>query len=188
ALEDGGDSTMQDRTRAGGGDLSSDLMWVKPKRSRRQFELRAGDTIVATLAWSRGSSALAQWGENQYRFSRQGWLRPRILLRDAGAGDTSEPLATFTQHGGVLSFPEGTAFFWKKPRRLTKERIWADAGGTELVRFRPGRHATEVVVAQVAARGPELPVLALLGQYTLVLAAQDEEAAAATTVAIIAST
>src|SRR5262245_59132365 len=98
---------MQDSTHAGGGDQHSDLMWVTSQRSRRQFELRSGDTVIATLAWSRGSNALAQWGARRYRFSRQGWLRPRVLVRDAGAGDTSEPLATYAQHGGALSFQDG---------------------------------------------------------------------------------
>jgi hypothetical protein len=162
-------------------------MWVTSEQARRQFELRAGDIVIATLAWSRGSNALGQWGERQYRFSRQGWLRPRVLVRDAGASDTAEPLATYAQQSGALSFQDGRVFFWKRPKRLTNERIWVDASGTELVRFLPGRQVTEVVIAQLASTTPELPLLALLGKYTLVLAAQDETAAA-TTAAIIAST
>jgi hypothetical protein len=180
---------MQDSTRADSEDQSSVLVWVKPRRSRRQFALRSGDTVLATLTWTRGSSALAQWGASQYHFNRQGWLRPRVFVRDASAGDTSEPLATFTQRGGALTFPDGRVFLWKKPKWLTNERIWADAAGTELVRFRAGRHSTvSVTTPPEAAQQSELPVLILLGQYLLVLAAQDEAAVAATTAAVIAST
>jgi hypothetical protein len=180
---------MQDSTHADSEDPSGVLVWVKPTRTGRQFVLRSVDTVLATLTWTRGSSALAQWGASQYHFSRQGWLQPRVLVRDASASDTSEPLATFTQRGGALSFLDGRAYFWKKPKRLTNERIWGDAAGTELVRLRPGRHSTVTVTTPPeAAQLPELPVLILLGQYLLVLATQDQAAVAATTAAVIAST
>jgi hypothetical protein len=180
---------MQDSTRADSEGQSSVLVWVKPKRTRRQFELRSRDTVLATLTWNRGSTALAQWGASQYHLNRHGWLRPRVLVRDASAGDTSEPLATFTQRGGALTFHDGRVFRWKKPKRLTNERIWADAAGTELARFRPGRHSTiSVTTPPEVPQHPEVPVLILLGQYLLVLAAQDEAAVAATTAAVIAGT
>jgi hypothetical protein len=189
AIELGGEQTMQDSTRAASEGQSSALVWIRPERTRGQFELRSRETVLATLTWSRGSSALAQWGAGQYHFNRQGWLRPRVLVRDASAGDTSDPLATFTQRGGALTFHDGRVFLWKKPKWLTNERIWAEAAGTELVRFRAGRHSTvSVTTSPEAAQQTELPVLILLGQYLLVLAAQDEAAVAATTAAVIAST
>jgi hypothetical protein len=173
-----------------------ELIWVKPKWSKSQYELRAGDTIVATLVWDRGTRALAQWGERRYHISRRGWLRPRILV---STGDSSEgrvedgpgtTVATLAQHGGLLSFPDGRAFFWKKPKWLTRERIWVDSATTELVHFHPARRATVVVTAQPeAAQRPELPLLMLLGQYLIVLAAQDAEMAgtAAASAAIVAA-
>jgi hypothetical protein len=174
----------------------AELIWVKPKWSKRQFELHTGDTIVATLVWDRGTRALAQWDESRYYMSRRGWLRPRILVTTAdsssgrvGAG-AGTPIATFAQHGGLLSFPDSREFFWKKPKWLTRERIWVDSAATELVHFHPARHATVAVTAQPeAAQRPELPLLILLGQYLIVLAAQDAEAAgtAAGTAAIIAA-
>jgi hypothetical protein len=168
---------------------ASELQWSRPHRSKRAFELHGGDTILATLTWTRGSRALAQWGASQYQFSREGWLRPRVLVRDASAPESAEPLASCTQRGGTLTFPDGRVFLWKKPKRLTSERTWTNAAGTEFVRFRPARIATDVVIATAASTSPELPLLVLLGQFILVLAAQDAEAAStAATVAIIAST
>lgn len=175
-------------------DVSSDeLEWVKPRWTKLQFELRAGETMVATLAWVRGSRAVGEWADGQYRFSREGWFRPRILVRGAAteAMDAhEEPIATFAYRGGTLSFPDGRAFVWKKPKKLTTERVWVDSAATVLVRVRPTAwHPTAAVTIQPeAAALPELPLLVLLGQYLIVLASQDAAAAsAAGTVAVIAS-
>ena len=172
--------------------MSEALQWVRPKRSKRAFELRAGEAVVATLVWTRGSSALAQWAQGQYRFSRQGWLRQRILVHGASSTTpvaTDEPLATFAQRAGALTFPDGRAFLWRKPQRWTSERVWVDSNATALVRFRSVGHAAVAVICQPEAVSlPELPLLLLLGQYLLVLASQDAEAAStAAVVAVIAS-
>ena len=167
-------------------DHSTELVWVKPKWSRLQFELRAGDAVVATLDWARGAQALGRWGEATYRFSRKGWLRPRVLVRSVPAQDADAPLATFEVRRGTLILPDARAFCWQKPRRLARERLWVDDTGRELARFRPEKRATVVVIAPAeVARHPELPLLILLGQYLLVSAAQDAEAAS--TAAVIAA-
>jgi len=178
---------MQDTMNAGG-----DLRWVQPKRRKRDSELHSGATVVAALRWTAHARALGQWGAAQYEFSREGWLRQRVLVRDPGAdaGPARGPLATYTQRGATLAFPDGRTFLWKKPRRLTRERLWADSAGTELVRFRPEKGSTLVLLgAADSAPPPELPLLVLLGQYMLVLAAQDAEEAsvAASVTAVIAS-
>ena len=179
---------MQDALHALAEAQNAELLWVKPKWSRLQFELRAGETVLATLAWSRGSRASARWGETHYHFNRQGWLRQRILVRAADSGDGAEPLATFLPRAGMLTFLDGRTFVWKKPRKLTSERIWADSAATELVRFRPGKRSTVAVTVQPnATHQPELPLLILLGQYLIVLAGQDAEAAStAAVVAVVA--
>jgi hypothetical protein len=177
---------MQDVSDALTGGQNAELLWVKPKWSRLRFELRAGDEVVATLEWTRGSRALARWGDFQYQFSRQGWLRPRILVRSAAATDAAEPIATFLPRGGTLTLPDGRPFVWKKPKRLTREQIWVDDAATELVRFHPAKRSTvEVTVQPEAAQQPELPLLILLGQCLIVLAGQDAEAASAAGIAAV---
>jgi hypothetical protein len=168
---------------------TGELLWVRLKLSRLQFELQAGETVVATLVWNRGSRALAQWGESRYRFSRQGWLRPRILVHAEDSTDGAEPIATFLPRGGTLTFPDGRPLVWKKPRKLTGDRIWVDSAATELIRFHPAKRSSVAVTTQAeAVQQPELPLLILLGQYLIVLAGQDAEAAsAAGIVAVIAS-
>jgi hypothetical protein len=172
-------------------DQGAGLVWTRPKESKRQFELQVADnTILATRTWGRGAHAQAQWGEIHYQFSRQGWFRPRIMVHAADSAEAGTPIATFAQHGGVLRFPGDRAFFWKKPQWLTSERLWVDSAATELVRFHPARHTTAAVTTPPGAtHRPELPLLILLGQYLILLAAKDAEAAgtAAATAAIIAA-
>jgi hypothetical protein len=43
-----------------------------------------------------------------------------------------EPLATYIQRGGALTFLNGHVFLWKQPRRLISERSWADARGNRV--------------------------------------------------------
>jgi hypothetical protein len=172
-----------------GEDQDGELMWIRPQWSKLQFELRAGDSGVATLDWIRGSRALARWGESQYHFSRQGWLRPRIVVHKAPSEVPDEPLATLSYRSGSLTFAGGQTFTWKKPRWFTRVRVWVDSAGNELVRFRPARRSLVAVTAQPEAlRQPELPLLILLGQYLIVLAKRDAEAAgAAASTAVVAS-
>jgi hypothetical protein len=170
-------------------DQDGELVWVKPTWSKLQFELRAGDSGVATLDWIRGSRALAQWGDSRYQFSRQGWIRPHIFVHRAPIEGANEPLAIMNYRSGALAFADGRTFAWKKPRRFTRVRIWEDSAGTELVRFRPARRSLVTVTAQPEAlRQPELPLLILLGQYLIVLAGRDAEAASAgVSAAVVAS-
>jgi hypothetical protein len=175
-----------------------ELVWVRPKWSRFFFELRTGETVVATLAWAGGSRAVGECAGAQYRFSREGWLRQRILVREGatggptGADAREEPVATFARRrgGGTLTFPDEREFLWQKPRAWTTERVWTDGAATVLVRFNPATRESPVTVTSQpqAADLAELPLLILLGQYLIVLAAQEAAAAgAAATIAVIAS-
>jgi hypothetical protein len=167
---------------------TGELRWLKPSRRKSDYELRAGDDLVATLTWTRGSNATGQTASATYRFSRQGWLRPRILVHEGDAAPTpalGEAIATFTQRGGALTFPDGRTFLWKKPKRWTNERIWADPAATELLRFSPSRTQTTVTITSSTA--PELPLLILLGQYLLVLAQQDALVATTAAATVVAT-
>ena len=146
-----------------------ELVWVRPKWSRFFFELCAGETVVATLAWTGGSRAVAEC-----------------------AGAPEETVATFVRRrgGGTLTFSDGRTFLWRKLRVWTSERVWADVNEMVLVRFNPVTRESPVTVSSEpqAADLAELPLLILLGQYLVVLAAQDAAAAGtAATVAVIAS-
>ena len=165
--------------------IGQELHWIRPQRLRLAFELHAGEAVVATLDWGGRARALGTWAGGQYRVGREGWLRPRTLIYDAGLNGSSEPIATFTHRGGTLNFPDGRTFLWKKPKGWTTERVWQDAAATVLVRCRPGkwRVPSAVTVQSEAAHLSEVPLLVLLGQFLMVLAEQD--AAVASTAAIV---
>jgi len=164
-----------------------ELVWIQPKWSRPQFELRARDTTLASLDWTCGSLALGRWGAAAYCFSRKGWLRPRVLVRSTAQCEADAPLATFETRRGTLTLPDGRAFVWQKPTRLGRVRIWVSDTGTVLARFRAEKHSSIVAVQRAAQRHPELPLLILLGQYLLVQAALDAEAATTAAVIVAAS-
>jgi hypothetical protein len=160
-----------------------DLQWIRPKPFRSDSELRAGDRVVATLRWIGGSRAEGGWSGGSYRFSRAGWLRPRVVVVLVGAASDAPPAATFTYRHGVLTLASGAEFHWAKASRRAPDRAWCDTSGNELVRFSPQRGGVAVRLSADAGALPELALLLLLGQYLLMLSAQD--AAVATSAAIV---
>jgi hypothetical protein len=164
-----------------------ELRWVKPKWLKRQYELRAGEEVVATLARSSGSNAIGEWSGGRYVFSQKGWFNQRILV--GADADAVAPLATFTRRGGVLTLAGGRTLFWRKPSVWKSRRVWSDGSAT-LVEFNPasGYSSPRVMITPEGARLAKLPLLLLLGEYLIARAREDEDtASAATSVAIGAS-
>lgn len=191
-----------------------ELLWRQPSMMKQEYELRAGDEVLATLRWQKtfGSLALAETAEASWTFKRSGFWRPRVTARPAGSEDdiaTFEPKwdgsGTLTT-AGSRHFRLVNANFWRS------EWAWRDAGDAPLVRFlnkQVFRTESQVVLSPEAASLPEtaqlddvyqpvpperlappsaalaeLPLLVTLGWYLLVLMAQDSAAATATTAAV----
>ena len=168
-----------------------ELLWIQPAAGRREHELRAGDDVVATLRFQRGSLASAEADGHHWTFKRQGFWHPRVTVRVAGS---DADIATFLPHwagGGTLELNDGrtvrlgSANFWQS------EWVWQEKD-QPLIRFK-GRHgivkakgAAEILPA--AAGLPEVPLLILLGWYLILLHAEDSAAASSgATVAAISS-
>lgn len=160
------------------------LRWTRPSRRKHEFELRAGEALVATLAWTGRARAFGQWAGGHYRFGFEGWFRPRVLVYADGGAAPTDPMATLMRRTGALTLADGRTFQWTKPARLTSDRDWLDAAGQRIMRFSPAKSTSDVAVTLSAdARGrPEAPLLLLLGQSLLVIA--EDDAIAATTVAV----
>jgi hypothetical protein len=176
---------MQSLSDSGG----AELRWVKPKWLKRQYELRAGEEVVATLARVGGTGAIGEWSGGRYSFSQKGWFRQRILVSPEPAMDAEAPRATFTRRDGVLTFADGRTFYWKKPSVWRSKRVWTD-GEASLVGIDPASGYAEphVTITPEGAQLVELPLLLLLGQYLIVRAREEADAAsAATTATIVAS-
>ena len=61
------------------------LSWTPPSARDGSYELRAGEEIVGTLCWERGSLAVAEVAEGRWTFKRVGCWRPRVSVRQAGS-------------------------------------------------------------------------------------------------------
>lgn len=168
-----------------------ELIWVQPAALRREHELRAGDQVVGTLSFQRGSLADAETDGHHWTFKRSGFWHPRVTAREAGA---DQDVGVFRPHwggGGVLESPDGheirltTANFWQS------EWVWL-AKDHALINFR-GRHGLikangTVQIEPMAATLPQMPMLVLLGWYLILLYADDAASAGGVAAASIAAT
>jgi hypothetical protein len=174
-----------------------ELLWIQPAARKRDHELRAGDDVVATLHFQRGSLADAEAAGAHWTFKRQGFWHPRVTVRTAGS---DADLAVFHPRwvgGGALEFPDGRAVRLSSANFWQSEWVWQDnekpliwfKGRRGLVKV---RGAVEIQPEAVAL--PDLPLLILLGWYLILLHAEDSAAASllaaassASTVAVVSS-
>jgi len=66
-----------------------ELQWSRPHLSKRIYELRAGDTLVAELSFAKqlGWTATASAGGQSREFTRTGLFRSTITVRDSTTGE-----------------------------------------------------------------------------------------------------
>lgn len=166
-----------------------ELLWIQPAARKREHELRAGDDLVATLRFQRGSLADAETDGHHWTFKRQGFWRPRVTVRVAGS---EVDIAVFQPHwtgGGVLELADGRAIRLRSANFWQSEWVWEEKD-QPLMRFK-GRHGIvkakgAVEIQPGAAVQPDAPLLILLGWYLILLHADDS--AAATVGASVAAT
>lgn len=168
---------------------NQELLWMQPAARKRDHELLAGDEVVATLRFQRGSLADAEAAGGHWSFKRQGFWHPTVTVRTAGS---DADIAVFHPRwvgGGTLEFADG------RPLRLSSANFWQSEWVWQekeqpLIRFK-GRHGLikangAVEIPPEAVRLPDLPLLVLLGWYLILLYADDAAAASsASTVAVI---
>ena len=168
-----------------------ELLWVQPAVRKREHELRAGDDVVATLRFQRGSLADAQAAGGHWTFKRQGFWHPRVTVRTAGS-DTD--IAVFQPRwvgGGTLEFPDGRTVRLSSANFWQSEWVWQE-NEKPLIRFK-GRHGIvkargAVELQPDAVASPDLAMLVLLGWYLILLHAEDSAAASsAASVAAVSS-
>lgn len=114
---------------------ATDLRWIKTSRFARDYVLRdAAGTAHAHLEFERlfGRQAIARANGHDWRFSATGWLRPRVIVMQAGS-DTVLAELTMRWLGwagrGMLSVGEGRWFDWAATSIVT-DRRWAFSDAT----------------------------------------------------------
>ena len=165
------------------------LTWAHPHPFQSQYELRAGDDLLATLRWRSafGSLADAEAADGHWTFKRVGFLKPSISVRIAGA---DEDLAAFRVHwdgAGELVLGDGRRYEWRPANFWHTQWAWTDAAGAPLLHFRPAHlvRQADVEVSPAALAVPDLSLLSLLGWYLMVLRADEAAASVAVMPAVV---
>jgi hypothetical protein len=171
--------------------------WTQPKALAREYELRAGNEVVATLRWQKtlGSLALAESADGAWTFKRSGFLSPRITVRRP---DSEADVGVFKpgwRGEGMLRLLEGRGYQWLNTSFWHSEWAFADEAGKPLVHFKTEfepaavfaifKHAAEVTFEPSAFSVLDLSLLTLLGWYLMVL--MSEDAAGATAGVVVGS-
>ena len=161
------------------------LRWAQPGAFTREYELRAGDEVLATLRWQKtfGSLALAAAADGTWTFKRSGFLSPQVTVRLPGSEADVAVLRPGWRGEGALELSAGRRYPWRNTSFWRSEWAFADVAGEPLVQFKPEfaffKQAAEVTVDPRAAPLPDLSLLTLLGWYLMVLMSEDAAAGAA---------
>ena len=163
----------------------STLSWQQPQAFKCDYELRAGDELLATLrkASRFGLAMDGEIGAARFTLRPEGFLRSRTTVQEDGA--TGEPVVFQSGFcgGGRLALPDGRSYRWKMTSFWGSRWAFVDDSDRPLVSFKSRnrlfRAGSDVEIGPGALALPELPVFLLLGWYLLLRIAQDSAAAAA---------
>jgi hypothetical protein len=164
--------------------VHGNLHWVQPRVLGRDWELRCGGDVVATLAFRSafGSFAAAASADGSWTFKRVGFWQTRATVRVEGGTDD---LAVFEHDtwsgGGTLTLAGGrpirvTTNFWQ-----SKIEFLTDDDAVLFRYLTEGflRQESQLEVMPPLLRMPEMPWLILFGWYLVVMMHQDSAATAA---------
>ncbi|HEY3840008.1 MAG TPA: hypothetical protein VGL72_25730 [Bryobacteraceae bacterium] len=154
------------------------LRWsVRPGRS---FILEAEGAELGRLGFSGKSGSLAKGmtAHGEWTFKREGFLHPRITIRNTGADSNCGSLTLSANGNGKLSLGRGEEFNFVTGGWLQSH--WSfNRGLAEIVRFSRDGSSADVEIVTPTVTPETLSILVLLGWYAPLLAA-DEAAVVAT--------
>jgi hypothetical protein len=154
-----------------GQDTTRTLRWTQPRASRRAYELRAGEDLVATLRWRTGALAEGDEAAGQWTFRRTGFWHPRVLVSAAGSNAVVAVFSARWTGTGTLELSTGRRLHW------SAAHAWQADNGTPLVQITNRQRLTRlegtVELTPAAAGVPDLGLLVLVGWYLVVMQAQD---------------
>jgi hypothetical protein len=148
---------------------------MRPELDEPAYELRCGRRLLGRLhrRGRVGRVTVGEAADGFWTFREAGHPYPRFTAWLDGEGDPVALLDTATE---VLTLRDGRTLRWAtSPRAPDWSALVADPD-IELIRFQPrvaGSRRGELVIDPIAARAPEvISVLALLGAYRVILAAE----------------
>jgi len=159
------------------------LQWSRPSWFRREFEIRSGESRVATLRIGGVFRAVGVFtsDDGTWTMAREGFLRTRATIR-SGEHDVAEFRSNAFGHAGDLTFASGSRFtlsinFW-----MTRLEVRSQTGEPVLVLHRRGfcGRTGDVEIAPTARSLAELPLLAAFGLFQFAMLEQDAGAVVVT--------
>lgn len=165
------------------------LEWAQTGMFENSYELRGGDRLMATLSWEKafGSLATAHTRDGTWTFKRSGFLTPFVTARVSGSERDIAAYKPEMGGGGELTLGGKRDFAWKRRGFWSGHWGFDRIGGGPILHFEPKfsmlKRVAEMHLEPSAHTVPELPLLAALGWYLLILMGRDQAA----TMAIIAA-
>ncbi len=159
------------------------LVFKQSSAMSRQYDLLAGDGTIGSLQWPKmcGSLAEGRIGSSSWTFKRTGLWHPTVTIRTPESGDSDVGRFAIGWRGGDLTLAGGRTLRWEPLTFWGAKWAFTDVARREQVLdFEVGHGFFKMSIAlhvdDASASLPELPLLALLGAYLLVMAAQEEAA------------
>jgi hypothetical protein len=155
-----------------------DLLWTPSAALKHQYELLAGETVLATLDMSSWiSAAQAVTADGSFIIKREGFFRQQVMIR---ASESEPILATYTRGwgGGTLQFTNGHLFKWENANFWGTKKAWKAAPDTCLVHFQNSPWTRDLLtrIEMEAVSLPEHPLLVILGFYITLLSKREGSA------------
>lgn len=167
------------------------LQWVQRSAGRQAYELRAGEELIGSLVWQRGSLAVGEIADRRWTVKREGFWHPRVTVRVQDSELDTVVFHPSWRGGGFLELTSGRILRFKAANLWHSQWDWQEAEGEALVRFRSRRgflkSGADLEITPAAAGFPELSLLAVLGWYLIVLGTRDSAAAGSSAAVIAAS-
>jgi len=153
---------------------------------RREYQLARGEELVGGLRFEKsfGSLATAEVASHTWTFKREGFFHPRATVRSPGS---TTNLAVFQPNWsgtGILEFSSGRQIRWNRTSFWKSEWSFVERDDRPLLLFKQHTGLMKISALLESQNGsePELPLLAALGWYLLILTAEDESAVDVTAV------
>ena len=159
-----------------------ELQWVHPNVLRSEYELRAGDELLARLSYKGAltSQVRAETADGSWVIDRKG-LRQVITVLPLGAHTELATIKRGMSGQATLLFPDGREYAWQCTSFWRDVWTWLNHEGSPLLHLKRGAH---VQLEPAAQDIPELALLTILGWY-LHKQQEEEGAFVATNVPII---
>lgn len=155
--------------------------WLRTQEDPLEFDLLAEDTLLATLRWkhAHGGLTIGRTAAGSWTIKRNGFLNPHITARpEAGGRDLARISVHLSYH--QIEIPGGPSYRFHRAGLLLPAWQVTTNTGQEVLHIEPVRDGRRLIGGAVVANPsalarPELPLLAVLTWFFIVLAWFEDE-------------